>query len=263
MGELIIADITISDEEGNPVSRVNLPEEGQTQLQLSAKALNQYGHEGGLENEEIAAWQIIGNPEGVTVSDSGLLTIDASAENGDIYVEAITEPEYTGAVQTKAKGTAKITICDVTVSELSEIKINGETLIGFDSKKKNYSVGLPYTDAAEDGTIPMPVIDAIAKSDSTDVDINYPDFVDNGTIEITVTSEDDITSIYYINMKVVGRNLLENGGFEDGIEGWFSTYCTIEETTENPGEGSKALLISGTNASRGWYPDLTLEPNKA
>ena len=263
LGELVVSDIVITDEEGNSEFRVNIPEEDQTQLQLSAEILNQHGHGDGLENEEIATWQLIGSPEGVSISDTGLLTIDSTAQNGDVYVEAIVEPSYSGAVQTKAKGTAKITICDVSASELSEIKINGNSLAGFDSKKKNYSLNFTCTDVAEGDTFTMPVIDVIPNSDSADVEINYPDSVDGGTIEIIVTSEDDITSTYYINMRIIGLNLLENGGFENGTEGWTAEYCTIEETTENPGEGNKSLLITGTNASRGWVPALTLEPNKA
>lgn len=263
LGELVIADIEIVDEEGSIITSVMLPEEGTNSVQLSARAFNQYGNGAGLENETVSEWNLIGSPTGVSLSDSGLLTVDATAaENPELYVEAVIEPGFAGSVQTKVKAITKIIFGNPADSQLSSITINGESLAGFMPTIKNYTVKLPYMYNPENQTAPVPVVEAAAKNEDAEVTISDIDAADGGVVNITVETADGISSTYIINFEVIGKNLYTNGGFENGTTDWKISAGTMEITTDNPAEGSQALLVSGASPDRQWYGDVVLDAGK-
>lgn len=263
LGDLVVSNVAIFDSGNNTVSKITMPTEGTSTIQLVAKVQNQFGTSAGLENETDYSWRLIGSPAGVSVSESGLLTVDTTAEiNSTIYVECVLTPSFTGHVQTKAKGVAAVKICDITAADLTSITLDGKPLANFTPEQKNYTTNFLAIGLTGNVAEDLPEVVAVPKNDNVDVDIDYPSTLDGGIITITVTSQDNIESIYQIILNLVGHNLYGNGDFETGISGWNAAGATLSVTTQNPGQGSQSMLIEGSNAGRNWYENVTLEAGK-
>lgn len=75
-------------------------------------------------------------------------------------------------------------------ARLADIRVNGQTVSGFNAYLTNYSVALPY------GTTDVPVVEATAQDGSARVAITQPTSV-NGTSTIVVTASDGTTKMTY------------------------------------------------------------------
>ncbi len=263
VGDLVVGEISVLDEIGNPAGNVMMPTDGTSETQLYAKALNQFGTVAGLEEEEDFTWRLIGEPQGISISEDGLLSVDTTAEkNSKFYVEAVLTIGFDGTVQGEAKGVAELKVCDVAASELSSIIVDGRNLPGFSSAKKSYEYSVLYSNLTGDISKDLPKVTCISNDKEAEVDIDYPETVEGGEIVITVTSPDGVESVYTISLSVIGRNLYSNGDFESGINGWTSKEATLSHVTENPGKGTGAMRITGTSSSRQWYGDAVLQAGK-
>ena len=264
LGELVVSEVAINDENGTEVTKVPVPTDGNTEIQLNATALNQYGNTAGLEDETNFTWRLAGNYEGITLSDNGLLTIGTDApENTEVYVEAIIAPSFANAAQDKVKGVAKIKICDVSASELASLSLNGVLVPGFSSGKTNYNYNIPYTSITGDINVDIPQVSYEKKHEDAMVEISIPEILDGGVIEVTVTSPDDVVTVYNITLGVSGQNLYPNGGFENGIKDWVGYAATLSETTDRPYSGTKAMHIKTDGVDKRWYSNgVNLEAGK-
>lgn len=248
ISDLLISDVQITDEHNNTSITVDLPDSGTSQLQLNGIALNQFGLNYGLENEAISEWSILGNPTGVEISDTGLLTIDDTAEQGTIYVEGVMTPSFSNATQKKVKGVTEIKLASTAAADLLDVAIMGESIDGFDPKVRNYNVTVPYMHGVND----CPVVTYIKRDSNAEVSVEYPDVIDEGVITVTVTAG-EIVKEYTLSLTQIGKNMYQNGGFEEGTKGWTVSSGTGTLITENVGEGEKSMMITGANADRQWY----------
>lgn len=107
-GELCIADVNISSNR----KTVYVPKHGAapTEIQLKASFTNQFGNCAGLTDEKITDWKILGNPEGITISDDGIVYVSDNASPGKIIVEGVVEPSFLSPVQEKTGGRCIIDI---------------------------------------------------------------------------------------------------------------------------------------------------------
>ena len=103
LGELVIANAEITDNDSYSVRNLLLPDE-ETTLTLDLSLENQYGSSNGLENVQVE-WELLEAPdEGVTFdADTQEITIADDAEAGKVVVEATITPQWTGAAQTTVK----------------------------------------------------------------------------------------------------------------------------------------------------------------
>lgn len=113
MGKLVIGEVKISGED-----TVTVPETDSTQIQLTAQVLNQFGEIKGLyEEQQISEWKIVGDAPGVSIDQTGLLTVDNTAQPGIVKIEAIRIPSYLGHEQEAMGGRFEIMLLPETIEK--------------------------------------------------------------------------------------------------------------------------------------------------
>ncbi len=109
LGELVVADVKVTDAAGLRSADMVIPDEEKT-INLSAVKLNQLGNQAGLGTAAPTfTWDVKGPSDDVTVNN-GVVTIGTDAAPGTYYVSATVPTEIAGSAQTHAKGTYKITV---------------------------------------------------------------------------------------------------------------------------------------------------------
>ncbi|ADL51208.1 glycosyl hydrolase 53 family protein [Clostridium cellulovorans] len=120
-------------------------------------------------------------------------------------------------------------------STLTDLKVNGVTVKGFDSETLTYNVVLPA------GTTLVPEVTA-TKAITNATAVVTPATVVPGQTKVVVTAEDGITTkTYTINFTVANPNPIQNPGFEDGYTGWTITDETAVSSSNDKRSDSKAL----------------------
>ena len=121
-------------------------------------------------------------------------------------------------------------------ARLADIRVNGETVSGFNTYLQNYNVELPY------GTTAAPVVEATPQDATADVEITQPTSV-NGKAKIVVTAQDGTTQLTYdLSFSVAAlsdatlKNIFINGDPLPGFQPSKSNYTVSlpEETTSAP-----------------------------
>ena len=109
-------------------------------------------------------------------------------------------------------------------ARLSDIKVNGETISGFNAYLPTYNVALPY------GTTAVPVVSATAQDAGASVQITQPTSV-NGTSTILVTAADGTTKqTYTLSFSVAAltdvtlKNIFVDGAPLTGFQSSKSNY---------------------------------------
>ncbi len=104
ISELIISSVVVKDS-NNANTKTMFISDDDTQIQLSAAALNQYGNSAGLDSTTAPiSWSIVGSHEGVSVDENGVVTVSSDAKAGTVIIEATATPTYAGHVQTSVGG---------------------------------------------------------------------------------------------------------------------------------------------------------------
>lgn len=254
LGELVVTDIKFSDTSGVELSAIEIPEYGTNETQIKYEILNQLGNRVGLCDETVALWKLADDYEGVSISADGVLSVDKSAEKGKIVVVAEVVPSWDNACQDKVIVASEIELTepvDRSGAELADIVIGGLSVPNYNPKVFNYTMYVPYKYKTNDfdiANMPVPQVDAIAKKSDSIVNISYPDYVEDGVINITVTSADgELENTYSVTMKVVGQNMYEDGGFES--EGTWVDSPKMIRTQEDPAGGNWAMIVDRTEGT--------------
>lgn len=249
LGELAVAKVLVANEDGQTAEKISATSltEPKT-IQLSAKALNQYGNPAGLEAmTTVSEWRTVGTA--ISVSENGLVTIPANTPAGTYYVEALMDATATG--QGTIKGVFKVSVAE---GSLQSLEVSGPSVIEFDRNRLGYTVALPATHANGVDTFAMPTVTATPVDSSHTVSVTYPASVaENAEIAVTVKDADEnIVDVYTLKLHLIGGNLYSNGNFENNSvtpwEGLGTTSLTI--SGQNPIQGDYSLKVStGTQ----WY----------
>ncbi len=130
-GELMVADI-VNDSASDAAL---IPASGETSMNLSAKALNQLGNEGGLKDSTYT-WELVaGDFEGITL-DGDVLRVSSDANPGEIILAVTCNPTFLGAdsqtEEQKAYRTKEftITVKESTPEERMEALLNNTNMYG-------------------------------------------------------------------------------------------------------------------------------------
>jgi len=142
-------------------------------------------------------------------------------------------------------------------ARLSDIRVNGTTVSGFNAYLTNYNVALPY------GTTTVPVVTADPQDAGATVTITQPTSV-NGTSTILVTAADGAhTQTYTLNFSVAQlsdntlQNIMING---DPISGF--TPAKANYTVELPLGTTSAPTITWTSAYPNGAQTVTVTSNQ-
>lgn len=134
-------------------------------------------------------------------------------------------------------------------ANLAVLYVSGAAVIDFDAEQLEYNVAVPYTYVPNDFSVKVPTVTAIPSDKDAEVDIAYPDSVENGVITVTVTAADGVAQKEYrLNLKSVGANLYEDGGFEEGKSKWESVAATLTAVTEGAFAGNYAMQVERPDA---------------
>ena len=257
VGELAVGKIAVTDKSGSDTAGVPV---GETKtINLTAKALNQYGNSAGLEALTSATWSVAGNPQGISVNN-GLVTLDGTTPAGSYRIEAVMD---SSSAVTNGQGMVKgVYTVKVSVGSLSAIEVSAPAVIDFSKGKLTYDLYVPAKHIDGNDVYTMPVVNAVAEDENNNVTIKYPEKIENGSvIEIEVTDRNGKeVDVYTLNLKPVGGNLFVDGNFEDAssVGHWevISGNVKFSQTTESV-YGTGGLRIEGGGGSGlGWQGDV-------
>ena len=109
-------------------------------------------------------------------------------------------------------------------ARLADIRVNGQTISGFNTYLQTYNIALPY------GTTETPVVDATPQDATATVEITQPTSV-NGKAKIDVTAQDGTTQLTYdLSFSVAAlsdatlKNIFINGNPLPGFQPSKATY---------------------------------------
>jgi len=143
-------------------------------------------------------------------------------------------------------------------ASLSGITVNGAPIRTFKADKIDYTIELPYTEGMS-----LPVVAATANDAGATIEsiTQVTDFSTPAVIR--VVAENSLLRTYTVHFSYAGKdaadlenNLVTNGGFEDGLTGWFYASGKAEVYSGDRAyiyEGSKSGMITGAIYNQ-FYP---------
>ncbi len=264
LGDLVISDMSLTDSYGVPMEETEIPEDGSTVAQLAAKFYNQLGNKAAVAGETASKWFLADEYAGVSLTSDGTLTIDDTAEAGEITVVAQVEPSWNMAVQGKALFRKTITLTppvDRSGAQLADIILGNLSVPDFHPKKYDYTVYIPYRYEPNNfdvANVLTPEVTVVKKHEGSVVNIDRPEKADGNEIVITVTSEDGLMeATYTLSMEVVGENMYEDGGFEKAGT-WPDTDARMTRIQDNPASGEWAMYVDQRTSA--FYYSATRPP---